>query len=860
MLSKARQTLPPDLEITKMADGTTSIMAKRDFVRGTTFGPFEAKRNWTMNPITNFPIRIFGSSPTGTYHLDYSNEETSNWMCFIAPASCAKEQNLICYQVKVNIFYTAMRQISSGEELRVWYAPFYAAKMKMPLYNVDFTALGPSHASQDLPSSSSNSKTDQIEILNKDMAQELAERLPAQKLGAKDDKASWNCKICSAIITSVPSYAKHLMEHYKSLLGAFCNLCNRKFYNNSVLQKHKAEKHPETVNEAIGIPTSENHRQQNAQMILLNMSESEGQTSDAMKDILDKFKAGKTITESSIREADKETSDLHLLDTNSINVNDLLQNSNLLENSSLKSILENQCLNINLSSIADSILSDNVSSSDPVKFNVEELASDLLEMTNDNESLSQRIDNLDCDICGKKFDKPEYLYRHLRKHTGEFICPACLAVFARKENLMCHVCLCSKKNDSFECPYCQKQFTVRKYLKRHMIKHTDMDNCKWCRKTFPSELELAGHKCPAPRHICPQCGKRFVNRAHLTRHTKLHNTPKPVAKSTKSINKKKTVEEKPLICEKCGDAFKTSYILKQHLRSHGERTFECDICQRRFHRISVLKQHKQTHGNAQIPCNICGKKLKSKKALDVHVLLHGNKKYQCDKCDKSFFQRCNYVKHFRQIHGEKTMYKCPHCPTQFTSEASYGKHVESHLRPAEHPCEFCQKSFHGQYQLKRHVQTSHSGIRYRCPYCSMTARHRHSMRRHFERQHKELCDEWSRPGFVNGLEERIDKAQQSTAVNIQSDDNNEGALMTVGGGGVFEGSGNAGQMEGGETHILPDMQVDEVDGIGDVPQLSISDADTQLAESVLGNAYIFGEDGGDIMFYVLDNGPVISEY
>lgn len=46
----------------------------------------------------------------------------------------------------------------------------------------------------------------------------------------------------------------------------------------------------------------------------------------------------------------------------------------------------------------------------------------------------------------------------------------------------------------------------------------------------------------------------------------------------------------------------------------------------------------------------------------------------------------------------------------------------------------------------------------------------------------------------------------------------------------------------------------------EVPQLSISDSDANLAESVLGNAYIFGEDGGDIMFYVLENTPVITEY
>lgn len=168
----------------------------------------------------------------------------------------------------------------------------------------------------------------------------------------------------------------------------------------------------------------------------MNMNDSDGQTSEAMKDILEKFKAGKAITESSLlspsMQAEKENhNELPLLDTNSLNVNDLLQNNGtLIENSSFKSILDNQCLNMNLGlgTITDSILSENIAGVDSVKFNVEELASDLLDIAPDVENMNRSVDNLECDICEKKFDKVDYLYRHLRKHTGEFICPVCLSV------------------------------------------------------------------------------------------------------------------------------------------------------------------------------------------------------------------------------------------------------------------------------------------------------------------------------------------------------------------------------------------------------------------------------------------------
>lgn len=99
-----------------------------------------------------------------------------------------------------------------------------------------------------------------------------------------------------------------------------------------------------------------------------------------------------------------------------------------------------------------------------------------------------------------------------------------------------------------------------------MVKHTDWNICKWCKNFFPSRLEMEAHKCLAPKHICPQCGKRFVHREHLNRHAKLHANPKPIVKKTK----KKASEEKPTICEKCGDVFKNPHSLKQHLRSHGK--------------------------------------------------------------------------------------------------------------------------------------------------------------------------------------------------------------------------------------------------------------------------------------------------
>ncbi|XP_066601141.1 PR domain zinc finger protein 5-like isoform X2 [Prorops nasuta] len=815
VISRARQTIPNNLQIKNMADGTTTVIAKEFIIKGTTFGPLHAKKLCTMNPLANFQLKIFDDKSSNTYHLDLTDEEFCNWMCFVPPATNAVEQNLICYQMNGNIFYSVIRTIPTKEELKVWYAPYYAFKMKIPLYNKYF-ANSDIELTDSLDNNADKSDPHNLPPCNvsrENIAQEIVQRLSAQHLGAANEKEVWNCKMCSEKLASVVIYAKHLMDHYKPLLGAICNICNKRFNSSSVLERHRKAKHSYLW------PSSNNqmadNQPQSSESIGLNAT-------NQIKNSLDQRNSEKSSEENtSVKDISSEIS---ILNASDINVNDLLQTSG--------------CYNINSS---ESILT--VNGVDNVKFNVDELATELLKIVSDVHDQSNNINNLDCDICNKKFDKVDYLYRHLRKHTGEFICTTCLVVFARKENLISHSCFTHRLNPEYECSYCQKTFIQKKYLKRHMVKHIATGKCKWCSHVFMSETDRKLHKCVAPNHECIQCKKKFVHKMHLTRHMKSHTALKVVQKKVKKKQMCKSV-----ICEKCGDLFKNQHSLKQHLRSHGEKLYECDVCHSRFHRIGVLKEHKAIHRNVQVACSICEKKLKSKKALDIHMLLHGNKKYQCDKCDK--------------IHGDKITYSCPHCPIQFTSKSSFDKHVSYHVKPAQYSCSLCPKSFHKEYQLKRHVQASHSGVTYRCPFCQMTARHRHSMKRHFERQHSNLRDQWDKSGFTNQLAEKpsvqviekITSRQQCNIVQEPSVDTQK------------TNSDNLNSIEGQEILLqLPDMEqstnMETVNlSLSEVPQLNISEPVENLSESVFRSAYMFDEGNGDVMFYILDNTSVNTAY
>ncbi|KAJ9582556.1 hypothetical protein L9F63_003114, partial [Diploptera punctata] len=197
---------------------------------------------------------IFGKTEESSYFLDTSDEEACNWMCLIAPATNCKEQNLICYQMGQDIYYTVMKDILPGEQLRVWYAPYYAVKMGAVPFNVDFTLkTNRGKVTDHVYESKQKLKEKERKkfhgmLLSREVTQKLAEQLPAKQLGARKFPERWECKICSAEETSVVSFAKHLMSHYKRFIANTsklleCHICQQKFASEKLLVKHKVVQH-----------------------------------------------------------------------------------------------------------------------------------------------------------------------------------------------------------------------------------------------------------------------------------------------------------------------------------------------------------------------------------------------------------------------------------------------------------------------------------------------------------------------------------------------------------------------------------------------------------------------------------------
>ncbi|XP_064542618.1 transcription factor grauzone [Drosophila montana] len=333
-----------------------------------------------------------------------------------------------------------------------------------------------------------------------------------------------------------------------------------------------------------------------------------------------------------------------------------------------------------------------------------------------DEKIAQHM-RLTCSIC------------HEGQETFLLLCKHMMQVHHRKGYAVC----------------CNKKFYKRSFLTDHIDRHSNPEKFK-----------------------CELCDRTFADKQCLRNHELLKHQPD---------------EQKKFMCEHCPKRYTKQYLLDQHRIIHKERNVPCDICERRFPNVSMLCTHvKMVHGNYGTMCDICAQVIRGRAAFQRHQLEHAGitePKVQCDICGSWHKNKYSLKKHVRRHNGSSEECTCTICGKVSPNRSAMLSHQRYvHNADRVHGCSVCNKKFKKAINLKEHMATHTGEVLYKCPHCPKTFNSNANKHSHRKKCHPKEFEEARKARIQNRMGDNTSPSKSQTSLITITTGETDGELET----------------------------------------------------------------------------------
>ncbi|XP_030643494.1 zinc finger protein 142 [Chanos chanos] len=260
--------------------------------------------------------------------------------------------------------------------------------------------------------------------------------------------------------------------------------------------------------------------------------------------------------------------------------------------------------------------------------------------------------------------------RERRKPPHVYQCPVCLFTAHKRHMLAQHVLdeheQCPLEEKPLKCDVCGFSCRHQLVFDQHIRSHggTRLYKCTECEYSTRNKQKITWHTRihtgEKPYH-CEKCSYSCAEPSRLKYHMRIHE------------------EERKYLCPECGYKCKWMSQLKYHMTRHtGAKPYACEECEYRTNRADALRIHRETRhcDERSFICEKCGKAFKTRYLLRTHQRKHSEERsYVCPECPRTFRWPAG-LRHHYLSHSKQLPFRCLHCPYRAKQNFQVVRHIK----------------------------------------------------------------------------------------------------------------------------------------------------------------------------------------